>query len=133
MKKILGNTISLTRRAGLTALLAVAATGLTGVATGHAADKAIKVGIISGEDEDVWREVTKQAAKSGLKIETIIFNDYTRQTKRWSAARSTPTPSSTSHTSTIRSSSMATRSYQLATPVYGQSGFTPRRTKLWLI
>lgn len=78
MKTFFGNTISFTRRAGLTALLAVAATGITGVAAGHAADKAIKVGIISGEDEDVWREVAKQAEKGGLKIETVVFNDYTQ-------------------------------------------------------
>ncbi|MET3578928.1 D-methionine transport system substrate-binding protein [Mesorhizobium robiniae] len=40
--------------------------------------KAIKVGIISGEDEDVWRVVTAQAAEKGLTIETVVFNDYTQ-------------------------------------------------------
>ncbi|WAT01747.1 MetQ/NlpA family ABC transporter substrate-binding protein [Rouxiella chamberiensis] len=43
----------------------------------HAADKtSIKVGIMSGEDEDVWREVIKQAAAKGLTVKTVIFNDY---------------------------------------------------------
>ncbi|MGV3549464.1 MetQ/NlpA family lipoprotein [Rhizobium sp.] len=45
---------------------------------GHAEDKSIKVGIMSGEDEDVWRVVVAEAAKQGLKIETITFNDYTQ-------------------------------------------------------
>lgn len=43
----------------------------------HAADKTtIKVGIISGEDEDVWREVVKQAAAKGLTVKPVVFNDY---------------------------------------------------------
>ncbi|ADU72277.1 MetQ/NlpA family lipoprotein [Pantoea sp. At-9b] len=36
----------------------------------------IKVGIMSGEDEDVWREVVKQAANRGLVVKTVVFNDY---------------------------------------------------------
>ncbi|MFF2321507.1 MetQ/NlpA family lipoprotein [Agrobacterium sp. NPDC058088] len=78
MIKKLGNTTSISRRFGLVALLASFAAAATGVTTIYAADKTIKVGIISGEDEDVWREVTKQAEKNGLKIETVIFNDYTQ-------------------------------------------------------
>ncbi len=43
----------------------------------HAADKtSIKVGIISGEDEDVWREVVKKAAAQGLTVTPVVFNDY---------------------------------------------------------
>ncbi|BCQ45172.1 hypothetical protein ERHA55_26990 [Erwinia rhapontici] len=43
----------------------------------QAADKTtVKVGIISGEDEDVWREVIKQAASKGLTVKTVVFNDY---------------------------------------------------------
>jgi len=42
----------------------------------QAADKTIKVGITGGSDEDVWKVVTEEAAKKGLKIETVIFNDY---------------------------------------------------------
>ena len=33
---------------------------------------------MSGEDEDVWRVVTTEAAKKGLTIETVVFNDYTQ-------------------------------------------------------
>ncbi len=44
-----------------------------------AEDKSIKVGIMSGEDEDVWRVVAERGRpRSGLKIETITFNDYTQ-------------------------------------------------------
>jgi len=73
-------TASLTRRAGLAAVLAsaVAVIGLSAPSVGFAEDKTIKVGIISGEDEDVWRVVTAEAAKNGLTIETVVFNDYTQ-------------------------------------------------------
>jgi len=74
-------TSSVSRRAGLAVMIASAA-ALIGFAalpsTSLAADKSIKVGIMSGEDEDVWRVVTAEAAKKGLKIETIAFNDYTQ-------------------------------------------------------
>jgi D-methionine transport system substrate-binding protein len=66
------------RRLGLAALLGAAVATVTAPLPSFAADKSIKVGIISGEDEDVWRTVTEQAAKKGLKIETVIFNDYTQ-------------------------------------------------------
>lgn len=62
-----------TLAASAIALLALGAPSLT-----HAEDKSIKVGIMSGEDEDVWRVVVGEAAKQGLKIETIAFNDYTQ-------------------------------------------------------
>ncbi|WHA43541.1 MetQ/NlpA family lipoprotein [Agrobacterium larrymoorei] len=78
MIKIIGNTTSITRRFSLVAALASVIAAATGVTATCAADKTIKVGIISGEDEDVWREVTKQAEKNGLKIETVVFNDYTQ-------------------------------------------------------
>jgi D-methionine transport system substrate-binding protein len=73
-------SIGVSRRVGLAVLLAsaVALMGLTIAAPAFAADKTIKVGIMSGEDEDVWRVVTTEAAKKGLKIETVVFNDYTQ-------------------------------------------------------
>lgn len=43
-----------------------------------AENKTLKVGIMGGEDEDVWKVVAEQAAKNGLIIETVIFNDYTQ-------------------------------------------------------
>lgn len=54
-------------------------TAFVGISTplpAGAADKVIKVGIMSGEDEDVWRVVAKEAAKHGLKVEAVPFNDY---------------------------------------------------------
>ncbi|PDT15983.1 metal ABC transporter substrate-binding protein [Rhizobium sp. J15] len=68
------------RRAALAAVAVSAAALFTfaGPAPSFAEDKLIKVGIMAGEDEDVWRVVTSEAAKKGLKIETVIFNDYTQ-------------------------------------------------------
>ena len=70
-----------TRRAGLAALLAatVATFAATMSAPAHAEDKTtVKVGIMSGEDEDIWRVVTAEAAKKGLTVEVVTFNDYTQ-------------------------------------------------------
>ena len=63
-------TTSLTRRAGLAALAGAAAlasvAGL-GATAAFAADKtSVKVGIMSGEDEDVWRAAAAEAEKAGL-------------------------------------------------------------------
>lgn len=72
---------AISRRAALAALFASAVTlvGLAQPTPSFAEDKkAIKVGIISGEDEDVWRVVVAQAAEKGLTIETVVFNDYTQ-------------------------------------------------------
>jgi D-methionine transport system substrate-binding protein len=70
----------ITRRSGLAAFFAsaVALAALTAPYPTVAEEKVIKVGIISGEDEDVWRAVTQEADKRGLKIETVVFNDYTQ-------------------------------------------------------
>ncbi|RWN31686.1 MetQ/NlpA family lipoprotein [Mesorhizobium sp.] len=75
------SSATINRRAGLALLFAsaVAIAGLAAPGSAFAEDKkAIKVGIISGEDEDVWRVVTGQAAEKGLTIETVAFNDYTQ-------------------------------------------------------
>jgi D-methionine transport system substrate-binding protein len=73
-------TLRFKRRTGLAAIAAsaVALFSLTLPAASHAEDKTIKVGIMSGEAEDVWRVVKAEAAKQGLTIETIAFNDYTQ-------------------------------------------------------
>ncbi|NRP20817.1 D-methionine-binding lipoprotein MetQ [Ensifer adhaerens] len=84
MSKIRTNlleTILLSRRAAFAAfaVAAVTAVSLAAPAPAVAEDKKeLKVGIISGEDEDVWRAVTAEAAKKGLTIETVVFNDYTQ-------------------------------------------------------
>ncbi len=73
---------SLTRRAGLAALVgaaALASVAALGASAAYAADKtSLKVGIMSGEDEDVWRAVATEAEKAGLKLDLITFNDYTQ-------------------------------------------------------
>jgi D-methionine transport system substrate-binding protein len=42
------------------------------------AQTTLRVGIIGGEDEDVWKVVAAQAAKQGLTIKAVVFNDYTQ-------------------------------------------------------
>lgn len=72
---------TITRRAGLAALFAsaLALTNFAAPLSAQAQDKSsIKVGIMSGEDEDVWRVVVDQAKAKGLAIETVVFNDYTQ-------------------------------------------------------
>lgn len=71
---------SLSRRTFLAALAATAFTiaALPSSPVFAEDKKVLKVGIISGEDEDIWRVVTAEAAKKGLTIETVVFNDYTQ-------------------------------------------------------
>lgn len=40
------------------------------------ASRTLKIGIMSGEDEDIWRIVAQNAAKSGLTLKIISFSDY---------------------------------------------------------
>ena len=52
-----------------------------GVATSQlslAAPQTLHVGIMSGEDEDVWRVVAANAARQGLVIKVTTFSDYTQ-------------------------------------------------------
>lgn len=76
------NRVNHSRRAALSALLAagVASFALSTMpAPAFAEDKtSIKVGIMSGEDEDVWRVVAAEAEKKGLTVEAVTFNDYTQ-------------------------------------------------------
>ena len=60
------------------AVAALALTGLAWTATAPAAAETIRVGIVGGEDEDLWKVVAEQAAKKGLTIKPIVFNDYTQ-------------------------------------------------------
>jgi D-methionine transport system substrate-binding protein len=70
---------AITRRAGLAALAAAVLASIAAPVPTFAEDKTtVKVGIMSGEDEDVWRVVVAEGAKRGLTIETVLFNDYTQ-------------------------------------------------------
>ncbi|MFM4997108.1 MetQ/NlpA family ABC transporter substrate-binding protein [Aeromonas sanarellii] len=47
------------------------------IMSGYAsAGETIRLGIMSGEDEDVWKVASAQAKKQGLDIELVKFNDY---------------------------------------------------------
>ncbi|NVP57181.1 MetQ/NlpA family lipoprotein [Mycoplana rhizolycopersici] len=71
-----------TRRFGLSLVLAASVAAFAGALMPHPAaaeDKAnVKVGIMSGEDEDIWRVVAAEAEKKGLTVEVVTFNDYTQ-------------------------------------------------------
>ncbi|MCB8876913.1 MetQ/NlpA family lipoprotein [Acidisoma silvae] len=61
---------------GLTALSLTA--GILVMPQAQAASQTLRVGIMSGEDEDVWRVVSANAAQHGLTIKITTFEDYTQ-------------------------------------------------------
>lgn len=66
------------RLLGLT-VAAFALAGAAGAITSPAqADTVVRVGIVGGEDEDLWKVVAAEAAKNGLTIKTVVFDDYTQ-------------------------------------------------------
>ena len=70
---------SASRRDALKTLLlatAVATVGISAPFHAFAENKTVKVGIMGGEDENVWAVVAEQAKKNGLDLELVIFNDY---------------------------------------------------------
>jgi D-methionine transport system substrate-binding protein len=64
-----------TRRALLSATLALGA-ALAAVLPASAQQKSIKVGIMSGAEEEVAQVVKKVAASKGLNVELVPFSDY---------------------------------------------------------
>ncbi|AQH04660.1 metal ABC transporter substrate-binding protein (plasmid) [Burkholderia sp. KK1] len=54
------------------------ACGVASMLPANAADKTVRVGIMSGEDEDVWRAVAANAAKHGITVKVTTFADYTQ-------------------------------------------------------
>lgn len=68
-------SLHLSRRALMAAVLAVSSLSLVDHAI---ADQTIRVGIMSAEDEEVWAVVSQEAAKQGLTLELVVFNDYTQ-------------------------------------------------------
>ncbi len=65
------------RRTLIKTLAVLAAAGATLVTNlAQADDKVIKVGTMSGPDAQIWSVVTKVAARDGLTLKVIEFNDY---------------------------------------------------------
>ncbi len=52
--------------------------GIVGAQPALAAGQTVRVGIMSGEDEDVWRAVAANAAKHGITVKVTTFSDYTQ-------------------------------------------------------
>jgi D-methionine transport system substrate-binding protein len=53
-------------------------TSLPLVAHAESTPNPIRVGIESGEDEDLWAVVVQEAKKRGLNVKVVTFNDYTQ-------------------------------------------------------
>jgi D-methionine transport system substrate-binding protein len=69
---------AINRRSLLGIAFALTAANLMLGAQPAAAADTVRVGIMGGEDEDIWKNVAAQAAKQGLSIKTVVFNDYTQ-------------------------------------------------------
>ena len=54
------------------------ACGVVSTQPALAAGQTVRVGIMSGEDEDVWRAVAANAARQGLTVKVTTFSDYTQ-------------------------------------------------------
>ncbi|WP_345817089.1 MetQ/NlpA family lipoprotein (plasmid) [Paraburkholderia sp. PREW-6R] len=52
--------------------------GIVSLQPALAAGQTVRVGIMSGEDEDVWRVVAANAAKQGITVKVTTFSDYTQ-------------------------------------------------------
>ncbi|MBN3819631.1 MetQ/NlpA family lipoprotein [Paraburkholderia sp. Se-20369] len=60
----------------LTGLAALGAALMLAAPGAHAESQTLKVGTMSGPDADIWAVVTKVAARDGLALKVIEFNDY---------------------------------------------------------
>lgn len=63
------------RRGLLLGTLSLAAMLVIGIGDGHAADR-LKVGVMSGSEEEILDVVKQVAAKDGLELEIVAFSDY---------------------------------------------------------
>ncbi|AQH02744.1 metal ABC transporter substrate-binding protein [Burkholderia sp. KK1] len=52
--------------------------GIASVQPAVAASQTVRVGIMSGEDEDIWRAVAANAARRGITVKVTTFSDYTQ-------------------------------------------------------
>jgi D-methionine transport system substrate-binding protein len=52
--------------------------GIANAPLSSAASQTVRVGIMSGEDEDIWRTVAANAAKHGITVKLTTFSDYTQ-------------------------------------------------------
>ena len=64
-----------------TACLAVAGCGSSSDSASSGDKKEIKVGVTAGPHAEVMEEVAKEAAKQGLDIKVVEFNDYVQPNK----------------------------------------------------
>lgn len=60
----------------LLGLLALLPATTAAAADPGAGARTLRIGIMAGEDEDVWRLIAAHAAQAGLKLKIITFSDY---------------------------------------------------------
>ena len=115
--------------------LALAAAALLGVlpATMAYADKTIRVGIMGGEDEDVWAVASQEAKKHGLNLKLVVFNDYTQPNEALQNGELDANAFQHSRIWTTRSRAAAITSCPWATRRCGRSVFTRTSTVRWAI
>ena len=65
-------------RIATVALLGILALGAAFAPDPARAETNLRVGIMGGEDEDIWKVVAVQAREKGLNIKTVVFTDYTQ-------------------------------------------------------
>jgi D-methionine transport system substrate-binding protein len=72
--------VKITRQSVVAALAATLLAGVSLPLAAHAetVPNPVRVGIISGDAEDVWIVVAQEAKKHGLNLKIITFNDYTQ-------------------------------------------------------
>jgi len=66
----------ITRRSSLAALASLPFARHSVIRPAQAEARTIRVGIMSGEDEDIWRIVSTNARKVGLTLDIVTFADY---------------------------------------------------------
>lgn len=71
-------TVFTLSRRRFAAFAAASALALSAAGPSLAGATRLKVGIIGGEDEAVWAVAKAEAAKRGLDLELVVFNDYTQ-------------------------------------------------------
>lgn len=67
----------LRRRTAIAAIVVASASLLTATGTSHAQEKkTLKIGVSVGSSEQIFEVVKKVAARDGLTLDVIVFNDY---------------------------------------------------------
>src|SRR3546814_5778912 len=90
------------RRSLLLGALALATALALGVGQGHAADQ-LKVGVMSGPEEEILEVVKEVAARDGLELQVVAFRVYVLPNEALNAGELDANARSDEHTSELQS------------------------------